>query len=46
MYLPNNFCQLEWTQGSFLPFIYMEPGVLFINVNVKLSDSSLMLDLL
>lgn len=46
MYLSNNFCQLEWTQGSFLPFIYMESGVLFIDVSGKLSDSSLMLDLL
>lgn len=46
MYLSNSFRQLEWTQGSFLPFIYMESGVLFITVNVELSDSSLMLDLL
>lgn len=43
MYLSNSFRQLE---GSFLPFIYMESGVLFITVNVELSDSSLMLDLL
>jgi len=46
MYLSNKFCQLEWTQGSFLPFIHMEPGVLFIDINRKLSDSSLMSDLL
>lgn len=46
MHLSNIFCQLEWAQGSFWPFIYMEPSVLFIDVNGKLCDSSLTLDLL
>lgn len=46
MYLPNNFCQLEWTLESFLPVISMESGVLFISVNGKLSGSFLFVDLL
>lgn len=46
MYLSNNFCQVEWTQGSLLPFICMEPGALFIDANGELTDSLLMVDLL
>lgn len=46
MYLSNNFCQVEQTQGILLPFIYVKPGALFIDANGELTDSLLMVDLL